>query len=101
VWGWVSLCSAEKSLSAQPDLVAPFSTNESGVVGEGEKKMRDEFFVIRARSDGVLLRLLRMLREGCIDMKPLNRMDDDSLFRQVSIWFDPTSTTSVLSWESA
>ena len=54
--------------------------------------MRDEFFVIRARGDDVLLRLLRMLREGCIDMKPLNKMDDDSLFRQVCIWFDPTST---------
>ena len=65
-----------------------------------KQKMRDEFFVIRARGDDVLLRLLRMLREGCIDMKPLNRMDDDSLFRQVCIWFDPTSTTSVFTFES-
>ena len=62
--------------------------------------MRDEFFVIRARGDDVLLRLLRMLREGCIDMKPLNKMDDDSLFRQVCIWFDPTSTTSVFTFDS-
>ena len=62
--------------------------------------MRDEFFVIRARGDDVLLRLLRMLRQGVIETKPLNRMDDDSLFRRVCIWFDPTSTTSVLTWES-
>ena len=81
------------------DLVAPFSTNESEVV-RPESKM-EEFYVVRARGEDVLLRLLRMLREGRIDMKPLNRMDDDSLYRQVSIWFDPTSTTSVLSWESA
>ena len=63
--------------------------------------MRDEFFVIRARGDDVLLRLLRMLRAGCIDMKPLNRMDDDSLFRQVRVWIGPTSTTSVFTFESA
>ena len=61
--------------------------------------MRDEFFVIRARGDDVLLRLFRMLREGCIDMKPLNRMDDDILFRQVCIWFDPTSTASVFAFD--
>ena len=64
------------------------------------EKMREEFYVVRARSDDVLLRLLRMLREGCIDMKPLNRMGDDSLFRQVCIWCYPTSTASVLTWES-
>ena len=63
--------------------------------------MRDEFFVIRARGDDVLLRLLRMLREGCIDMKPLNKMDDDSLFRQLCIWFDPTSTTSVFTFDDS
>ena len=62
--------------------------------------MQEEFYVVGARGDDVLLRLLRMLREGRIGMKPLNRMDDDSLCRTVSIWFDPTSTTSVLSWES-
>ena len=62
--------------------------------------MQDEFFVIRARGDDVLLRLLRMLRQGVIEMKPLNRMDDDSLFRWVCIWFDPTSTASVLTWGS-
>ena len=63
--------------------------------------MRDEFFVIRARGDDGLLRLLRMLREGCINMKPLNKMDDDSLFRQVCIWFDPTSTTSFFTFDDS
>ena len=33
-------------------------------------------------------------------MKPLNKMDDDILFRQVCIWFDPTSTTSGFTFES-
>ena len=61
----------------------------------------EEFYVVRARGEDVLLRLIRMLREGRIDMKPLNRTDDDGLYRTVSIWFDPTSATSVLSWESA
>ena len=51
----------------------------------------EEFYVVRARGEDVLLRLLRMLREGRIDMKPLNRMDDAELYRTVSIWFDPTS----------
>ena len=60
----------------------------------------EEFYVVRARGDDVLLRLLRMLREGRIDMKPLKRMDDAELYRTVSIWFDPTSTASVFSWES-
>ena len=60
----------------------------------------EEFYIVRARGEDVLLRLIRTLREGRIDMKPLNRMDDDALCRTVSVWFDPTSTTSVLSWES-
>ena len=57
----------------------------------------EEFYVVRARGDDVLLRLSRMLREGRIDMKSLNGMGDDALCRTVSFWFDPTSTTSVLS----
>jgi hypothetical protein len=39
----------------------------------------EEFYIVRARGDDVLLRLLRMMREGRIDMKPLNRMDDAEL----------------------
>ena len=65
-----------------------------------QKTNMEEFYIVRARGDDVLLRLLRMMREGRIDMKPLNRMDDAELYRTVSIWFDPTSTTSVFSWES-
>ena len=61
--------------------------------------MQEEFCVVRARGEDVLLRLLRMLREGRIEMKPLNRMGDDALYRQVSIWFDPTSTASVFTFE--
>jgi hypothetical protein len=62
----------------------------------------EEFYVVRAvpgaRGEDLLIRLLRMLRQGSIDMKPLNRMDDDELFRRISIWFDPEPTTSVVSW---
>ena len=61
------------------------------------KNRMEEFYVVRARGEDVLLRLIRMLREGRIAKKPLNGMDDDARYRTVSIWFDPTSTTSVLS----
>ena len=68
--------------------------------GSDQKQMQEEFYVVRTRGDDVLLRLLRMLRVRHIDMKPLSRMDDASLYRMVSIWFDPTSTTSVFTFES-
>ena len=97
--GWVGQYLAKKSLPVQPEYGRSIFDQPLSH-GQTRKTNMEEFYIVRARGDDVLLRLLRMMREGRIDMKPLNRMDDAELYRTVSIWFDPTSTTSVFSWES-